>query len=159
MIHRTELSLISPHISDLNMNNFMMEWKNMFPEGFHSQKILRTRDMKGTAPFFTRTQRPTRYIIIDFGMSSRYHPSDVSPRELCLEGGDKTVPEFLKLEPFHDPYKTDIYYVANLIRTEFIQLRLSPLHLVPLSHSILGTPHPYSHSWLQRRFRIHETTP
>ena len=98
-------------------------WQNMFHDGFHAQKILRTRDMKGTAPFFTRTQRPTRYIIIDFGLSSRYLPSDVSLREPCLEGGDKTVPEFLKLQPFHDPYKTDIYYVGNLIRTEFIQVR------------------------------------
>jgi hypothetical protein len=117
-----------------------MEWKNMFPEGFHTQKILCTKDMKGTAPFFTRTQRPTRYVIIDFGLSSRYHPSDVSPREPCLEGGDKTVPEFLKLQPFHDPYKTDIYYVGNLIRTEFIQVRLLSLHPVLLFHFLRDTP-------------------
>jgi hypothetical protein len=114
------------------MNNFMMEWKNMFPEGFHSQKILHARDMRGNAPFFTRTQRPTRYIVIDFGMSSRYDPTDVSPHAQCLEGGDKTVPEFLKLQPFHDPYKADIYYAGNLIRTEFIQVRLPSMLPVPL---------------------------
>ena len=113
-----------------------MEWENMFPEGFHAQKILRTKDMKRTAPLFTRTQRPTWYVIIDFGLSSRYHPSDVSPREPCLEGGNKTVPEFLKPQPFHDPYKTDIYYVGNLIRTEFIQVRqLLSIPPVPL-HSL-----------------------
>ena len=121
-----------PTLLDLNMNNFMMEWKDMFPKGFHSQDILRSKDMKGNAPFFTRTQRPTRYIIIDFGMSSRYDPSDVSPIEESLIGGDKTVPEFLKIQLTHDPYKTDIYYVGNLIRTEFIQVRLLSIFPAPL---------------------------
>ena len=96
----------------------------MFPDGFHSQEILRSKDLKGNAPFFTRTQRPTRYIIIDFGMSSRYDPDDLSPQEENLIGGDKTVPEFLNPQLTHDPYKTDIYYVGNLIQTEFISVRL-----------------------------------
>ncbi|KIM38851.1 hypothetical protein M413DRAFT_419793 [Hebeloma cylindrosporum] len=114
---------------DLNMNNFMMEWENMFPHGFHPQAVMRRKDATGTTSYFTRTQRPTRYIIIDFGMSSRYHPNDVSPQEECLIGGDKTVPEFLKGQMYHDPYKADIYYAGNLIRTEFMQARLSlPSH-------------------------------
>ena len=124
-----------PHFRDLNINNFMMEWKNMFPKGFHPQNDLRTQNGRHSAPFFTRTQRPTRYIIIDFGMSSRYDPSDVSPREVSLIGGDKTVPEFLKGQPHHDPYKTDVYYVGNLIRTEFMLVRTSllPTYLLTLS--------------------------
>jgi hypothetical protein len=31
----TALISIPPRYRDLNMNNFMMEWKNMFPDGFH----------------------------------------------------------------------------------------------------------------------------
>jgi hypothetical protein len=85
---------------------------------------MRTKEATGTASYFTRTQRPTRYIIIDFGMSSRYDSNVVSPREQGLIGGDKTVPEFLKGEPYHDPHKADIYYVGNLIRTEFMQVRV-----------------------------------
>ena len=73
-------------------------------------------------------------------MSSRYDPSDLSPEEQCLFGGDKTVPEFLKEQLIHDPYKTDIYYVGNLIRTEFIQVRLSSFFPAPSSHLFLGTP-------------------
>ena len=86
----------SLYFRDLNINNFMMEWKDMFPKGFHPQNDLRTKDGSRRVPFFTRTQRPTRYIIIDFGMSSRYDPRDVSPHEVGLIGGDKTVPEFLE---------------------------------------------------------------
>ena len=114
----------------------------MFPEGFHPQANRRKKDMTGTAPFFTRTQRPTRYIIIDFGMSSRYDPSDVSPHEESLIGGDKTVPEFLKGHAYHDPYKADIYYAGNLIRTEFMQVNFSllftlPPHVFSKGHPIL----------------------
>lgn len=118
----------------------MMEWKDMFPKGFHPQKDLCTKDGNRSAPFFTRTQQPTRYIIIDFGMSSRYDPSDVSPHEVSLIGGDKTVPEFLKGQPYHDPYKTDIYYVGNLIRTEFMQVRSSLLATYLLTLSFRDTP-------------------
>ncbi|KIM38846.1 hypothetical protein M413DRAFT_75436 [Hebeloma cylindrosporum] len=106
---------------DLNMNNFIMEWQSMFPDGFHPQAIMRTKDATGTASYLTRTQKPTRYIIIHFGMSSRYDPEGVSPKEWSLIGGDKTVPEFLKGQPYHDPYKADIYYTGDLIRTEFMQ--------------------------------------
>jgi len=123
------------YFRDLNMNNFMMEWKNMFPDGFHPQAIMRTKEATSAASYFTRTQRPTRYIIIDFGMSSRYDPNDVSPREQSLIGGDKTVPEFLKRQPYHDPYKADIYYVGNLIRTEFMQVRLLLIVLSVVPHN------------------------
>ena len=73
-------------------------------------------------------------------MSSRYDPSDVSPHEVSLIGGDKTVPEFLKGQPYHDPYKTDIYYVGNLIRTEFMQVRSSLLATYLLTLSFRDTP-------------------
>jgi len=138
--HHVAIIIDFPHFRDLNMNNFMMEWKNMFPTGFHPQNDLRTKDGSRSAPFFTRTQRPTRYIIIDFGMSSRYDPSDVSPHEVSLIGGDKTVPEFLKGQPYHDPYKADIYYAGNLIRTEFMQVRSSLLPTYLLTLSLRDTP-------------------
>ena len=60
-------------------------------------------------------------------MSSRYDPSTTTaPREHCLIGGDKTVPEFLRGDEFHDPFKADVYYAGNLIRTEFMQVRRFP---------------------------------
>ena len=108
---------------DLNFQNFMMDWKGMFPDGFHTQEDEFNKTMTGPARAFTRTQYPRRYFIIDFGMSSRYDSSVKSPREYCLIGGDKTVPEFLRGDEFHDPFKADIYYAGNLIRTEFMRVR------------------------------------
>ena len=101
-----------------------MDWKGIFPDGFHTQEDEWNKTMTGPARVFTRTQYPRRYFIIDFGMSSRYDPSTTTaPREHCLIGGDKTVPEFLRGEEFHDPFKADVYYAGNLIRTEFMQAR------------------------------------
>jgi hypothetical protein len=102
----------------------MMDWKGMFPNGFNTQEDERNKTMTVPARAFNKTQYPRRYFIIDFGISSRYDSSTTTaPREYCLIGGDKAVPEFLRGEEFHDPFKADVYYAGNLIRTEFMQVR------------------------------------
>ena len=91
-----------------------MDWKGMFPDGFHTQRDELNKTMTGPARAFTRTQYP---IIIDFGMTSRYDPSTTTaPRKHRLIGNDKTVPEFLRGEEFHDSFKADVYYTGNLCR-------------------------------------------
>ena len=103
-----------------------MEWKGMFPDGFHTQRDEFNKTMTGPAGAFTRTQYPRRYFIIDFRMSSRYDSSTKSPGEYFLIGGDKTVPEFLRGDEFHDPFKADIYYAGSVIRTEFMRVGRVP---------------------------------
>jgi len=46
-------------------------------------------------PAFTRTQKPLRYYIIDFGFSKQYAPEEMSLSEPPLQGSDRTAPEFL----------------------------------------------------------------
>ena len=41
-------------------------------------------------------------------------------------GGDRSVPEFQGNEGPHDPFPTDVYYVGNLFKTEFVDIRLLP---------------------------------
>ena len=45
----TALISVSLRFRYLGHNNFMMEWENMFPEGFRPQAIMRTKDVAGTA--------------------------------------------------------------------------------------------------------------
>jgi len=52
-----------------------MKWMNTFPEGFHLQVNLRKQDMPGAGPFFTKTQRPTRYSIATAGGEFFKEPS------------------------------------------------------------------------------------
>lgn len=102
----------------------MMDPKPTFPDMFHPVKTKKSLDWKGSAKYYTRTARPTRYIFIDFGLSVKYTSEDGEPMACPIQGGDKSVPEFQgdgKLKP-NNPFPTDIYYLGNLIREDFLQV-------------------------------------
>ena len=96
----------------------MFDPSKMYPKGFHPVKIDRNKNFKGTAKAYTRTQRPPRYYFIDLGLSRQYLSRDALDEP--LRGGDKSAPEHRsgrRCNPFH----TDIYYIGNLVRQEFMQ--------------------------------------
>ncbi|KAJ7680967.1 hypothetical protein DFH06DRAFT_1265694 [Mycena polygramma] len=69
----------------------------------------------------TRTRLLVKYYFIDFGLSRKYDPTEPSPLEPVIQGGDRSVPEFAIPGNFYcDPYPTDIYYLGNLIRQRFL---------------------------------------
>ena len=98
-------------------NNIMLDPSEMYPNGFHPTQINRRADFSGRAKRYTRTQRPPRYYLIDFGLSRR-HPSRDAFDE-PLRGGDRTAPEYQRGGSCN-PFQTDIYYLGNLIHEEFI---------------------------------------
>jgi hypothetical protein len=97
----------------------MLDPSGMYPEGFHPVKIDRSRNFKECAKRYTRTQRPTRYILIDFGLSRQYSSRDASDEP--LRGGDKSAPEHRHGKPCN-PFHTDIYYLGNLVREYFMEV-------------------------------------
>jgi len=101
--------------------NIMMDPKPLFPDMYHPQDLDFTLDRSAYARHFTRTKRPTKYFLIDFGLSRMYAAEEKSPREPPIWGGDKTVPEFNRSDDDCDPFPTDIYYLGNLIREDFLQ--------------------------------------
>jgi len=106
---------------DISLMNVMMDG-SLYPDGWHFCVIHNERQhpMK-RAQHYTRTQRPPKYYLTDFGISRRYDPKDGPPREHPIHGGDRTVPEFQKsIEPC-DPFPTDIYYAGNLIREHIMR--------------------------------------
>jgi len=103
---------------DCTVNNLMFDPCEMYPEGFHPIQMNRKRNFKGRAKRYTRTERPPRYYLIDFGLSRRYRSRDVLDEP--LRGGDRSAPEHQDgrlCNPFH----TDIYYLGNLVRDEFMR--------------------------------------
>ena len=98
----------------------MFDPSEMYPQGFHPAKMDQSRDFKGRAKRYTRTQRPPRYYLIDFGLSRHYSSRDAL--DLPLRGGDKSAPEHRNMDQCN-PFYTDIYYLGNLVRQEFIQVR------------------------------------
>jgi len=104
---------------DCTANNIMLDPSRMYPNGFHPIQINRRRDLRGQAKRFTRTDRPTRYYLIDFGLSQQY--SSRNALDEPLRGGDKTAPEH-QLGRRCNPFHTDIYYLGNLIRERFLNI-------------------------------------
>jgi hypothetical protein len=96
----------------------------MYPDMYHPVKINKRVDFSGTAKHFTRTEHPPRYYLIDFGTSSRYEPDQLPVTEPVIVGGDYTCPEQQgdKRDKLWDPFHTDIYFIGNLVREEFIEV-------------------------------------
>ena len=110
--------------SDCMDLNIMMDPLCMFPKLYHPQDPTRTLDWKlNKVKHYSRTYKPRKYYFIDFGLSRSYDPADGPPRDLPVLGGDKTVPEFKDYRHLHDPFPTDIYYLGNMMRECFIQVR------------------------------------
>lgn len=98
---------------------------SMYPEGWHFVQSTKTPDdMMKYAKYHSRTERPPKYYLTDFGISRRYNPKDGPPREHPILGGDKTVPEFQKPTGLLDPFPTDIYYVGNFLRESILQVKI-----------------------------------
>jgi len=119
---------------DATPMNLMFDGTSMYPEGFHphtSYQDLRP-SFKGRAKCYPRTQRPPRYYWIDFGLSCQYDSSPSSTLEDGIWGGDRSVPEFQESEGPHDPFPTDVYYVGNLIKTQFVELMYGLEFVEPL---------------------------
>src|SRR5215471_8671722 len=101
----------------------MMDARELYPQGWHPQNVKFRRDFRGYAKHYTRTQRPPKYYLMDFGISRRYGPDEVAPREIPWLGGDKTVPEFQNSNRPQDPFPTDIYYIGNMMKEDFMDVR------------------------------------
>ncbi|KAI0916889.1 hypothetical protein AcW2_007158 [Taiwanofungus camphoratus] len=101
------------HVAHRDISNLdvMMDPASMFPELYHPRRNYRKRDLSGRAKHHSRTERPTHYYFIDFGLSRRYDPANGFPSELPIVGGDKSVPEF-QGEGYNqpcNPFLTNIY--------------------------------------------------
>jgi hypothetical protein len=107
----------------------------MFPQGFHPLVQNDAPDFSKSAKHLTRTQHPPKYYLLDFGISRRYNPANGPPLELPIEGGDKTVPEFQTSNDACDPFPTDVYYLGNLIRREFLEVILNLFVFIPIPNA------------------------
>lgn len=98
----------------------------LFPDGWHPKKPHMNREYTGPAkPVYTRTQKPPRYLWIDFGLSAHFRDPNNPPVYLPAHGTDKTAPEFqeeMENPSSYDPFPTDIYYLGNLVRTYFLDV-------------------------------------
>ncbi len=138
LVLHTSTYLIWPAIRDCTSGNIMLDPSNTYPESFHPVDIRRSKDFRRKAKWYTRTRRPTKYVLIDFGLSRRYDPANGPPLDKPYRGGDKSAPEHQDRVTPCNPFPTDVYYLGNLIREDYMQVRIFPLsseHPVPTDAS------------------------
>ncbi|KAF4621101.1 hypothetical protein D9613_000141 [Agrocybe pediades] len=113
--------LVMPLLSrDIHALNTMIDARLLCPEEVHPVRQLWPRSLQGIMRKSTRTEHPVRYYIIDFGISRLYSAEDLPPLEYPISGIDRTVPEFKNPSIPQNPFPTDIYYLGNMIREQFI---------------------------------------
>ncbi|KAK7692255.1 hypothetical protein QCA50_003880 [Cerrena zonata] len=137
---------------DLMEYNIMMDSKDMWPEPYHVMASYMNRSFTAEVKKpFTRTARPPKYHIIDFGLSRQYPADNLNPTESIPEGGDRTVPEFSNgLGPVvHDPFAVDIYCVGNVVQNYVLKPYTGCEFLKPLVDA-MREPDP------QKRLKINQ---
>ena len=134
---------------DCTAENIMLDPSKMYPRSFHPMAIGRTRDFRGRVKGKTRTWCRPRYFLIDPGLSRQYDPAKGPPLEEPLRGGDKSAPEHRDRVTPCNPFPTDVYYLGNLVREDYIQVCTYIYFLINGSESYTSEV-----SW----FRVHRTT-
>ncbi|KAF8504137.1 kinase-like domain-containing protein [Hysterangium stoloniferum] len=107
---------------DCNYSNIMMDAKELYPDGFHPTRTDLDPNHTRSAKHYTRTERPPKYYLTDFGLSHFYDPREGPRLAMPIHGGDKSVPEYQGEGYFEesDPFPVDIYTIGNMIKTEFL---------------------------------------
>ncbi|KAG6827045.1 hypothetical protein H0H92_013390 [Tricholoma furcatifolium] len=100
----------------------MVDAVHLFKSPPHIFEPWKQRDFSGRSTVVaSRTLKPVRYYVIDFGISRQYLPG-ITPRlELPPWGGDDSVPEHSSPNaPACDPFPVDVYCLGNYIRRFFL---------------------------------------
>ena len=87
--------------------NIMMDPKPTFPNLYHPVDTDMNRNFKGNAKYYTRTARPSKYYLIDFGLSTFQQDSRVGV------AGQQRAPE-LSVDVPYNTYNVDIWILGRM---------------------------------------------
>ncbi|KAF8163595.1 kinase-like domain-containing protein [Crassisporium funariophilum] len=104
--------------NDLTENNIMMDGRPLCPQGCHPIHGMFSPDYSNYAKTLARIDHPVKYYFIDFGISHHFLPGQ---RHVVLDcgGADQDVPELRN--DLYDPFKLDVYTLANIFMKKFYQ--------------------------------------
>ncbi|KAG5720283.1 hypothetical protein E4T56_gene2672, partial [Termitomyces sp. T112] len=107
---------------DCKHNNIMEDGLSLYTSPPHPFKHEMRRDFTDRTPKpVSRTIRPTKYYLIDFGLSYDFTREDGPHMLQGPWGGFKDVPEHQGSEPPPcDPFPVDVYCIGNVINQQFI---------------------------------------
>ena len=104
----------------------MMDATAMYPHGFHPVMEHHLPDDVTTfAPVLPRSSVLVTYYFVDFGISTQFDPEDTNRFVTAADGLDREPPELSDDIPYN-PFKLDIFIIANTISLTFVMV--STLH-------------------------------
>ncbi|KAJ7032331.1 hypothetical protein C8F04DRAFT_1221938 [Mycena alexandri] len=133
-LHEHDIAHRDPHYM-----NIMLDPTSMYPNGFytgHPSYDCYAADLSIRAQVFTRTQRPSRYYWIDYGLADVFRSDRADLRVPYVRGGDKDIPETRKGLTRADPFAADVWWVGNLIQTQLLERYSGLESLAPLVASM-----------------------
>lgn len=107
--------------SDCTAANIIFSRSKPYLRGFLPDMNDRNRTFMGAVSAYMSTRPAPRYYFIDFGLSRRYPSRDVMDEP--YPGGDESAPEHRPGRRLCNPFHTDVYYIGNLVREEFMEVR------------------------------------
>lgn len=119
---------VIPLYRDVCFLNLMVDASMLAPGGFHmtGDGARTEHDIKKYINYKSRRDvGPIRYFIIDLGMSEQFRSGE-SPRYYGSWGQDETIPEFQNHDVAHNPYKTDVCQLGNVLK-RIVQVRITRL--------------------------------
>ena len=97
----------------------MFDSSKMYPNGFHSANIDQHSTFKDSVKAHTSVRPSPRYYFTGLELSVQYSSRDTMDEP--WHRGDESAPEHRsgrRCNPFH----TDIYYIGNFVRQEFMKV-------------------------------------
>lgn len=115
----------------------MMDVTPLFDEPPHPVDPTMNKDYTRPLEPRSRSLRPVRYYLIDFGEALPYDPANGEPRIAIGHtgyGGDKAVPEFSTDTEYCNPFPVDVCRLGNIIRFNFTDKNVWAICIVHLSN-------------------------
>ncbi|KZV84967.1 hypothetical protein EXIGLDRAFT_776012 [Exidia glandulosa HHB12029] len=98
---------------------------------------------------------PYRLYFLDFGLAKQFQVTDPPTASALWQGGRMQVPEVTELNKPYDPYKADLYMLAD----EFWELSLSFLPELPGLAQIMASENPAERSTATEAMKAYVGTP
>ncbi|KAK7020861.1 hypothetical protein R3P38DRAFT_2630078, partial [Favolaschia claudopus] len=130
--HRQVISLRGNFCLDPHASNIMLDPRQMYPHGFYTGypgHDYRRPSFKGHAEVYTRTQRPSKYFWIDYGLADTFEFPSLPGTLLVpyVRGGDRDIPETLQGVTHADPFASDVWWMGSIIK-ELIEVSVQKYH-------------------------------
>ena len=110
--------------SECVSRHIMMDASPLYEHSYDPAYPTLRRDWAGPSRPRSRTSRPVRYYFVDFGISTKFEPSEKVKKVVGAYAQDDSVPELSQMVPY-DPFAVDVYTLGNIYKKQLLEVSMS----------------------------------